>query len=260
MGLSLEECKSKYSFMSEQNKRNLVDRIGPAAAKLQISNLHFPSFMRQYDTTTQISAADVAFALTALLEKCKPQNQDEKENEDDNVWEENFHFAYGALSSRTFTKLRHGLDESIRLAEAIVEEGVSIIKQRKYTSFGGLFRSVMIEDSNHLDLLSQPMASSKLALFLVDALKETGRRTTKPFVICSKIKAKKTYLVVGVTGRGSRPTAGRTINTFGLAFRNAAERVQARVKHDGFETSVLQVQEDDLRRFIEFLHSGLIEL
>jgi cell division control protein 45 len=44
---------------------------------------------------------------------------------------------------------------------------------------------------------------------------------------------------------------------FGTAFRLAAENINARIKHDGFETSVIEVDQVDAQRFIESLHNTM---
>jgi len=48
-----------------------------------------------------------------------------------------------------------------------------------------------------------------------------------------------------------------TKNKFGTSFNKAAEKTQARVRHDGFETNIMEVQKDDVFKFMEYLHSGL---
>ena len=46
-------------------------------------------------------------------------------------------------------------------------------------------------------------------------------------------------------------------NTFGQSFRIAADHCNAHFKHDGFETSIMEVNRDDIRRFIDALHYTL---
>jgi hypothetical protein len=43
---------------------------------------------------------------------------------------------------------------------------------------------------------------------------------------------------------------------FGSAFQDAVRRTKAHVKHDSFETSVMEIRQDDLENFIENLHLG----
>ena len=56
------------------------------------------------------------------------------------------------------------------------------------------------------------------------------------------------------------PRAQSHRNTFGAAFREAADKTNSRIRHDAFETSVMEIQRDDLQRFLELLHSGLVPL
>jgi len=42
---------------------------------------------------------------------------------------------------------------------------------------------------------------------------------------------------------------------FGMIFRQAAQQIRARVKHDGFETSVIEVNADDLKQFLHVLQT-----
>lgn len=44
-------------------------------------------------------------------------------------------------------------------------------------------------------------------------------------------------------------------NRFGIAFRDAAIKVNARVKHDGFESSLIEVRAEDLRSFLQTLQT-----
>jgi len=46
-------------------------------------------------------------------------------------------------------------------------------------------------------------------------------------------------------------------NRFGLAFRHAAHQMEARIRHDRFDTAVMEVDKEDYQRFIETLHYTL---
>lgn len=45
-----------------------------------------------------------------------------------------------------------------------------------------------------------------------------------------------------------------------MAFRDAADKTDSRIKHDGFEAGYMEIQEDDNTKFLDFLHSGLVEI
>ncbi len=40
---------------------------------------------------------------------------------------------------------------------------------------------------------------------------------------------------------------------FGLAFRRAAQSIRARVKHDAFESAMIEVKSDDIKAFLHAL-------
>jgi hypothetical protein len=42
-------------------------------------------------------------------------------------------------------------------------------------------------------------------------------------------------------------------SSFGTAFREAAEQAESRIRHDGFETSVMEIQKDDLSRSVRMM-------
>ena len=108
------------------------------------------------------------------------------------------------------------------------------------------------------ELFCKPVALSKLALFLVAAYRESGRwagKRGKPFVMLSFKEADQTYLVVGVTCPQQADDVVQ--NKFGTAFRWAAEGIDAQFKHDGFETSVMEIKSGDVQRFIESLHNTM---
>lgn len=206
----------------------------------------------------QLSAADMVYALSAILEE--PVHIDSKgkplDEVDEKMWETNFWRGYDALVKEDVDLLEKGLHGAISLQKAIVRQGVAMINKKNIVS-SGPFRYAVIDDSPDLPLFTHPLALSKLAMFVSEALLHNSAKKHKPFVICSLIERRKTYLVLGIVGtvRASAPK-----NSFGRAFRTAADRTKSRIKHDGFETSVMEVQKDDLSKFMEYLHSGMVRI
>ncbi|KAJ3046361.1 hypothetical protein HK097_000940 [Rhizophlyctis rosea] len=87
----------------------------------------------------------------------------------------------------------------------------------------------------------------RLAGFLGEVVKtKTGR--APPIVLAALNDDLGSFLVVGCSGVGRGGDVRK--NTFGLAFQYAAEKTGARVKHEGFDTSVLEIQRDDLGSFL----------
>eukprot|EP00457_Paulinella_chromatophora_P004477 gb/GEZN01004489.1/.p1 GENE.gb/GEZN01004489.1/~~gb/GEZN01004489.1/.p1 ORF type:complete len:584 (-),score=68.31 gb/GEZN01004489.1/:81-1832(-) len=251
MGLPLNECQASFSYMKESLKQTLYDSVEKCGRVYKLYEIRYGSFARQHSRKIQICAADMVYSLTALLE-----DTCQDEDSPDNGWEKNFWEAYDSLSSRKVGLLKKGILLAIDTQKAIMRQATSMIKKKSFVS-GGPFRYAIIEDSVDQDFFTHTLALSKLALFMVEAFKEQlyshRREPNKPFVICAALPLRKTYLVVGVTGGGKNSR-----NSFGMAFHQATERCSARVKHDGFETSVIEVQKEDLKKFLDVLHSGLV--
>ena len=63
------------------------------------------------------------------------------------------------------------------------------------------------------------------------------------------------YLVLGSAGVSK---SGKLLkNTFGVAFQAAASASRARVRHDSFESNVVEVDGDDITAFLDALQKEL---
>jgi cell division control protein 45 len=264
IGLPLEECMAPFNQMGEEYKALLKLRIDEKILMKAygLQDITFGSFAKQHGTTMRIAATDYVYAMAALLEELpsKGFTKDGEEEDADRRWETNFWNAYNALTSseKDIATLKRGLNNCIALQEAVVRQGSSMIGKKVIVPTGS-FRYAVMEDSADLEIFSHPLALTKLLLFLADSVDK--KKTDKPFVLCCYVEKRNTYLCVGGLNQnrtGARP--GLYKNVFGVAFRDAADRTNARIKHDGFETAMMEVQKDDLKHFLEVLHSGLIDL
>ena len=68
MGVSLKESKQKFSFMSNDLKARLRDKIDEYAEDYGLSDIVYNSFVRFVGFGQVFSAADYAFGITAALE------------------------------------------------------------------------------------------------------------------------------------------------------------------------------------------------
>jgi cell division control protein 45 len=255
MGLSLKQCQQKFTFMSIELKARLREKLVEFKDEFQLDDIFYGSFHRQQGYKSGISAADVVYGVSALLEigtKDEPSEQLKS-------WQHNFNLAYDALSGADPSLMKKGIECSMTLQRAIVRHGCSLMERNSITRLKH-FRYVFLQDlpDGDQDLFSKPVALSKLALFLVAAYRESGRwvgKRSKPFVMLSYKEAEGTYLVVGATCPAH---AGDVLhNKFGTAFRWAAEGIDASFKHDGFETSVMEINSIDVQRFVESLHNTM---
>jgi cell division control protein 45 len=252
MGLSLKQCQQKFTFMSVEIKNRLRLKLEEYKKDFDLEDITYGSFNRQQGFKSGISAADVVYGVSALLEIGSQDSAD-------HPWQQNFNLAYDALSGTDSTLINKGIECSMTLQRAVVRHGCSLMERNSITRLKH-FRYVFLQDlpDGDQELFSKPVALSKLALFLVAAYRESGRwqgKRSRPLVMLSFKEAQGTYLVVGVT---CPQQSGDVLhNKFGTAFRWAAEGIDASFKHDGFETSVMEINSADTQRFVESLHNTM---
>ncbi|KAL7751816.1 DNA replication initiation factor cdc45 [Sorochytrium milnesiophthora] len=257
MGFSLKECNQMYTHMDAELKRLLKLRMSTVGPEFGLDDLTYSSFTRSFGYKYTLSASDAVFALTALLE-AGPRVATEighyaewadvvEDVREGKLWYRNFYIAYDAVNDINI--LRFGLELSMDLQRAIMRQGTAVIQKPAIKTLKN-FRYALVKDGPDLSLFSQPLALTKLALFLFNAMRSIGR-TNLPLVVATLNEAAGTYLVVGFTG-AAQPGEPRK-NKFGLAFQATAADTSARVRHDAFESSVMEISKDDVADFLERL-------
>ncbi|KAI0082764.1 CDC45-like protein [Panus rudis PR-1116 ss-1] len=192
-----------------------------------------------------------------LAKGAKIQNGAEHDSEDGEWWVKNFWTAFDALNDIKY------LNEALRLAmslhKAIIRQGSSIIDKQDIRTLRG-HRVVVITQGPDLALFAHPGVLSRLALWLVEAMRDKApinslakskKRKSLPFVVACLNEQAGTYIVVGVTAALDFGEVRK--NEFGLAFLDAKERCNARTRHGSFDTSVIEINKDDLKVFLETL-------
>ncbi|KAG6379052.1 CDC45 family [Boletus reticuloceps] len=180
---------------------------------------------------------------------------DAEERTEVSWWVRNFWAACDALAD--VVSLRDALALSMSLHRAIIRQGTSIIDKQDIRTMRS-HRVVVLSQGPDLALFAHPGVLSRLALWLIDALRDKlpgtklarGKKSL-PFVLACLNERTQTYIVVGVMG--SLELGDVTKNEFGLAFINAKERCNARSSHNSFNTSILEIDQDDLKVFLEAL-------
>lgn len=64
----LTQAEQKFTFMDPELKRGLKHKIMEVAEEFGLDEIIMHSYIRQFDSTTQVSASDMAYAITSLLE------------------------------------------------------------------------------------------------------------------------------------------------------------------------------------------------
>lgn len=209
MGLPLEECKQKFTAMKKIFKDRLPAQLEKYAPEFNVNELYVESFVKRPSFDKEVSAFDVVYGASALLESTRSQHAQGTETEMDVDSEEdflkaNFWNAYRSLSSQS-TILEEGIDEAIDLQCAIVRQVSSLI-QRKDILQTSRYRVAFIKsDSTDLKYFTHPLSLSKLAHFLVDTLIDMGRRPNarcKPLILTAMLPNNQ-CLLVGVEGQHS---------------------------------------------------------
>ncbi|KAJ3189473.1 hypothetical protein HDU85_003104 [Gaertneriomyces sp. JEL0708] len=187
--------------------------------------------------------------------------------EDERDWVRRFWVGYDALGS--FKLLTHGIYLAMHLQKALVRACASILSKKLIQQLPN-FQLCILSAGNSSELTDNEFgvfAEGERAMRLLQFLEEAmGVRGKGGAIVVAIEKTAKHgakvddpeapdeeendqgdagWVVVG--GGGGRK------NMFGLAFQTAAQRTGARVKHDSFEMSVVEVEREDLEGFLESL-------
>ncbi|GKA80681.1 cell division control protein 45 [Tanacetum coccineum] len=226
MGFALEECKQKFRYMSVEIKKKMKEEFDHYLPDYGLNDFYYRGFLLLHGYSSKISAADVVYGVTALLESSIDSN--------DSCAPKQFGEAYDALSLRKLDKLELGMRHAIKIQRAILRQGSSAITRKGSIRSGSKFRWVKLEDSADAKLLGYPQALTKFGYFLMDALREKGAKM-KPLICVCYTEGREKVLIVAVCGK---PRLGAVQgNAFGIAFRTAAEETGAEFFHELFESS-----------------------
>ncbi|KAG9047269.1 hypothetical protein FS837_002630 [Tulasnella sp. UAMH 9824] len=175
----------------------------------------------------------------------------------------NFWTAFDALGSNT-SLLRQSLALAISLQRAIVRQGCEILGKKRIQFFPD-FRFIKINEGPDLATFAHPMTLTRLVLWLIEATRDRiplvhaqrlragkgASRKSYPYVIACHNPSKRAYTVVGVTGAPEIGEIRR--NHFTVAFLRARDQSRARTRLGTFQTSVVEVNQDDLAEFVDAL-------
>ncbi|GFY99387.1 cell division cycle 45 [Actinidia rufa] len=226
MGFPLQDCKQKFQYMNVEIKRKMKDEFEEFLPEYGLTDFYYRGFCLRHGYSSRLSAADVVYGVTALLESFVES--------DGSCASKQFGVAYDALSLSKLEKLEIGMRQAIKVQRAILRQGSAAITKKGSIRSGSKFRWVKLEDSVDTKLLGYPQALTKFGFFLMDALREKGAKM-KPLICVCYTQDRNKVLIVGVCGK---PRLGADKgNAFGIAFRGAAEETGADYFHELFESS-----------------------
>ncbi|KAK9808923.1 hypothetical protein WJX72_006468 [[Myrmecia] bisecta] len=252
MGFPLAQCKLNYSAMRPDLQRQLSHQLELHAARFKLSNITFKSFQLQWGYNCHLTATDAVHAATALLESSGKANAAVPDAADDKFWR-----AWRAIGVRDGGELKAGLELSKKLMRATLSDGGLIITRNMAADAGRppRYRYVNLRDQelSNKALLAHPLALTKLGMFLHEAYYIQKHKRIN-YVLIGPQDAEAHCLVLGLIAQPQLTSV--TGNTFGDLFRRAADNIGADYKHDGFDSSVIQVAAADVDRFLAELSHG----
>ncbi|KAJ4897561.1 cell division cycle 45 [Raphanus sativus] len=239
MGFALIECQQKFPYMNNEVKRKMKQEFDRFLPEYGLNDFYYRSFLRLHGYSSRVSAADVVYGITALLESFLGSGGSSASQQ--------FGEAYDALSLNNLDKLRSGMQQAIKVQRAILRQGSAAITKTGCIRSGRKFRWVKVEDSIDAKYLGYPQALTKFCYFLMDALREKGARMKPMLCACASQQLGK-ILVVGVCGK---PRLGAVRgNAFGNAFRKAAQESRADYFHELFESSWIVLDASAVNSFM----------
>lgn len=185
IGISLKQSRQFFSTLPDTVKTRVSEQLLKYKLVEDTDSLFAPSFEREVVGThrTRMSASDVVYIVTAILESL----------EGDSFWN-----AYMALSSekKNVNILFSGIPKAIETQKDIVAQAAKLITEKGLVSIGS-FRYAIIKESVLLQRFIHPLALTKLAHFIDDAVSK-ARDNRKPLLMCTLDETKGMYLVVAV--------------------------------------------------------------
>ncbi|KAJ8608502.1 hypothetical protein CTAYLR_005754 [Chrysophaeum taylorii] len=258
IGLSIEQSQQRWSFLSPAQRRKLRENLPAYAAEYRLDELFRAAFQRVSGCGGEaVTAADAASCVDALLEAPLARaiadettvHGDDAARREKAAWLAGFWRAYDVALADDGDLLAAAIEAAIALQKAVVSVAVSMIDKKEITTLKH-FRYVYLNAARgSTSLFTQPLALRKLGLFLLGVHRQNGKWTgdkSRPLVILAERSS--TFLVIGVQAEGARK------NRFGQSFRHAAEHIKACFRHDWFDAAVMEVDRDDVQRFVESLH------
>ncbi|CAL0302787.1 unnamed protein product [Lupinus luteus] len=239
MGFALVDCQQKFQYMNVEVKKKMRGEFERFLPEYGLTDLYYRSFMRMHGYSSKVSAADVVYGVTALLESFVKSDGSSESND--------FDVAYDALSLSKLDKLKAGMQHAIKIQRAILRQGSTVITKNGCIRSGRKFRWVKLEDSANTKFLGYPQALTKFCYFVMDALREKGAKM-KPLLCACLCQEREKVLIVGVCGKPR--LGGAQGNAFGIAFRKVAEEIGAEFFHELFESSWIVLDASNVNSFM----------
>ncbi|RNA19681.1 cell division control 45 -like protein [Brachionus plicatilis] len=246
LGLPLNECKQKFAYMDSSYKNDFRMLVASENIKEKYrydeTFIYLSTFIASFGYTNKLSAFDMAYAVEALLE-----NVDEEKNLSDKFIE-----ALNCLNRDNLKTLECGIDTAKNHLKKIFQQIQNFIDMNQIVASGPFLQVFLDEGSTENKYFAQFFTSKKLARYALQsylALTKGKKVRNMPLIICIPLNENDT-LIAGVPPYRS---SNNTENCFGLAFDEAAEKTKSRVNFSYFDTSIIEINNEDRSKFLDAL-------
>ncbi|KAG6551197.1 hypothetical protein Mapa_007433 [Marchantia paleacea] len=244
MGIAVTEAQQQFPHMKTETRNNLKSMFDQIQASSGFNDLYYRSFQRFHGYNPKVSAADVVFGVTAILESYVEATQEHGSY----AFANQFWDAYMALNADNLRELVAGMHLAIKVQRAIHRQGCYAIMRKEIIRSTRAFRYLILDMTPETQLLAHPLSLTRFCYFLMDALRELGH-PSKPILCSAPIPGDpKSHVIVGVSQR--LRIGAQHGNKFGLAFRTVAQSLGAQYSGDAFESSWIRLKKEDVTSFM----------
>lgn len=240
MGLPLVQARQQYSSMDMLFRNEFFQMIEKLAEKYQIGDIVYGSFTLQYGYRNKFSAADFVYATIAILESIRR----------DRTPEFCFLEALDSLSRNNKEILDKGIDQAKTFLSSVFKLVQTALQANQVRTAGPFLYFILNEENAYF---SCPHGLTILAKFLLESYVAVTRSKKAPeqaLIACCPIDLEMgIYLMIGIPPICEDSPK----NFFGKAFEQAALNTNASVSLDFFETSIAQIRQSDLTKFLDGL-------
>lgn len=244
MGVSLSECKQRYTHMDMDLKRGLRERLLKFAPQYGLDGLVPPpprsgdmkdgwGFVRCWGWKACLSAIDAGVILGAILEVgdakdlssssldiANHTNATQDHANEITSTQENLDAAQEHITSRFWTAydalgnidlMTTHIPTAQHLYRAILRTGTQLIEKKQIRHLRA-FRMAVVKEGPDVPLFTHPGALTKLALWIAEAIVELngtkgGKNRGSELVMAGLDESRGTYVVVGLGGGGATESA-----------------------------------------------------
>ncbi|XP_011211828.1 cell division control protein 45 homolog [Bactrocera dorsalis] len=240
MGLPLVQARQMFSAMDLVLRQEFYKMLEKLAEKYNIPDIVYGSFTLNYGYRNRYSAADYVYGMLAILESVKK----------DKTPEDCFLEALDSLSRNHRDIMLQGIENAKLLLSSIFKQVQSSLEAHQVLSTGTFFYYILNEENTYF---SYPYGLTLLAKFMLNGQVAVSRSRQAPelplIASCPVDLERGLCLLVGIPPvREDSPK-----NFFGKAFEQAASKCNAVILQDFFETSLIQIRQNDMAKFLDAL-------